>query len=533
MGKLYTHADFESFATAKGGLVLTNHKAGYRYLNRENVSFRCSRGHEWQRAAAAFRYGKLPWCRKCNLLGEDYWDRTSYEKYAKEKRGELTVCPEGDIAQSTQLGFRCAQGHEWTCIAYSIKNQKSWCKKCLHDSLRGSIEEARKVAEERGGVLLSKSYRRNSQKLKWQCHYNHVFYSTFARIKAKGGWCPECASSLSERVVRIYFEHLFDKKFPKTRPQWLSDNGSYPLELDGYCEEMRLAFEHQGMQHYQPFGSITRTQVAAIQQRDAIKRRLCRKNGIRLVAIPQLHVLTALENLASTIERKCRRHGIIIDPRRLSEEIPVNRAYLGENEGQILVDLQAIALTHGGRLVDSIYAGRMSPLPFICQKGHAFSRSPREIFEGRWCPKCSPTARLNIALMQQWAKERNGACLSKRYVAARFKLKWSCNACVNHFKMSANSVQQGQWCPKCAIATNATRQRNTIDAIKVAVEGRGMELLSTEYSNAHTKLEWRCRKCSHEWPANYNKIQQGQGCPMCGRKNVWVTRRKNAKSRRS
>lgn len=525
-----THAEFVSFALAKGGMVLTENDGGYRYLNREKVRFRCSRGHEWDRDASAFRYGKRPWCRKCNLLGVDYWDKTAYWDYAAAKGGELTACPDGDISQGAKLRFRCAKGHEWTCIAYSVKHQQSWCKKCVHDSLRGSIDEARAIAAERGGLLLSRLYRRNSDRLRWQCHYKHVFDARFASVK-KGGWCPECSSSLSERIVRIYFEHLFGKRFPKARPQWLLHKGSTRLELDGYCEELKIAFEHQGMQHYKPFGAITRAHVAAIRRRDAVKRRLCKRNGVRLIEIPQLHVLTSLETLASTIAKKCRSYGIAIAPERLSEEVPFTRAYLGDNEGQIIDELQAIARSHGGRLLDSIYAGRTSALSFICKKSHEFSRCPSEVLGGRWCPQCSPTAKLDIALMRQWAHERNGLCLSKRYVAARFKLRWSCNVCGRSFKMSANSVQRGQWCPKCAIAQNADRQRKTIDAIKREIASRSIELLSTEYRNAHVKLLWRCLKCSHEWLANYNKIQQGRGCPLCGRKSVWITRSRNESKR--
>ena len=527
---LTKHREFVSFAKSKGGLVLTANAGTYRYLNRECIRFRCSRGHEWQRAASGFRYGKLPWCRRCNLLGADYWDKTAYKEYAKRKRGELITCPDGDISQTARLAFRCEKGHEWTCIAYSIKNQKSWCKDCLHDSLRGSIDEARVIAVERGGLLLSTAYRRNSDLLKWQCNYKHIFDASLANVK-KGKWCRDCSSSLSERIVRIYFEHLFGKTFPKTRPQWLARNTRSRLELDGYCEELNLAFEHQGIQHFKPFGAITLKQVADVRRRDAVKRRLCKKNGVRLIEIPQLHALTVLGDLTSTIERKCRRYGIVIDPVRLAKPVPFTKAYLGDNEGQIIQELQAIAVQRGGQLLDSIYAGRGSELSFVCSKSHTFSRSPSDMFAGRWCPQCSSTAKLDIRLMHEWAKERNGKCLSKRYVAARYKLKWMCNRCGNCFTMSANSVQQGQWCRPCAIQRTAEKQRFTIADVKRKTAGRDLTLLSTEYVNAISKLLWRCLKCSHEWPASYNKINQGRGCPMCGRKQVWVTRRKNAKSR--
>lgn len=526
---MQTHADFKAFAASKGGCVRTINKDSYRYLNLERIAFRCSRGHEWTRAAAAFRYDKRPWCRTCNLLGDNYWSKTQYEEYANAKNGALLACPEGDIYQNSKLTFRCKQGHEWTCIAYSIKTLHSWCRLCQHDSYRGNISDAEVIAEERGGRLLSTRYRRNSDHLEWECRYGHVFKARFASVK-KGTWCRECSSSLSERIVRIYFEHLFGKEFPKTRPPWLRTPNGKRLELDGFCEDLMLAFEHQGSQHYAPFGAITASQVLAIRKRDEIKKRVCRKHGVRLVVIPQLHAMTPLDRLASTIAQKCKRYGIRVAPAKLRQEIAFNRAYFGEREGSIIDELHVIAASKGGKLLDSNYAGRISPLTFSCARGHVFAKSPNDVLTGRWCYACSKCARLSIEVMQEWARERNGECLSRRYRAARYALKWRCNVCGNRFAMSANRVQQGQWCPRCAVIRVAGHHRKTIEQIHLEIKGRPLKLVSKEYENAHQKLKWQCCRCKHRWSANYNKIQQGRGCPMCGRKRVWITRRRNQRS---
>ena len=58
--------------------------------------------------------------------------------------------------------------------------------------------------------------------------------------------CPKCASYRTENMCREIFERVFEHKFPKCRPNWLER-----LELDGYCEELRIAFEYNGQQHYE------------------------------------------------------------------------------------------------------------------------------------------------------------------------------------------------------------------------------------------------------------------------------------------
>jgi len=95
-------------------------------------------------------------------------------------------------------------------------------------------------------------------------------------------------TSISEELVREIFQNYFQKSFVKIRPDWLTYKNGAPLELDGYNEELKLAFEYNGIQHYQ-FPSIYIKNYEEFQEqqaRDKFKVEACRKNGIKLIVVP-------------------------------------------------------------------------------------------------------------------------------------------------------------------------------------------------------------------------------------------------------
>ena len=58
------------------------------------------------------------------------------------------------------------------------------------------------------------------------------------------------------------------------------------MELDGYNIDLRLAFEYQGIQHRKKAFGITDDELKNIQKEDALKLKLCKKNGVTLIQIP-------------------------------------------------------------------------------------------------------------------------------------------------------------------------------------------------------------------------------------------------------
>jgi len=102
--------------------------------------------------------------------------------------------------------------------------------------------------------------------------------------------CPQCGEGLvSEPIFRKVLEEITSLRFPKKRPKWLKNpNTNCPLELDCYNEKSKIAFELQGVQHYQPvehWGGEEKFQK--VLQRDQIKKTICEEKGIHLFCIDQ------------------------------------------------------------------------------------------------------------------------------------------------------------------------------------------------------------------------------------------------------
>jgi len=105
------------------------------------------------------------------------------------------------------------------------------------------------LAEQRGGKCISENYENDMSKMFWICSENHTWEATPNNIK-RGKWCPTCSKGIGERTCRLAFEKIFRKEFNSIRPNWLINNFGNKMELDGYNDELKIGFEHQGRQHY-------------------------------------------------------------------------------------------------------------------------------------------------------------------------------------------------------------------------------------------------------------------------------------------
>lgn len=91
-----------------------------------------------------------------------------------------------------------------------------------------------------------------------------------------------------EEYCRQVFERLTKHRFPSTRPDWMKrPTTGKPLELDGYCEKLKLAFEHDGAQHYTYPNVFHKTKEEYNQQleRDTLKEGYCKMNGVYLIRV--------------------------------------------------------------------------------------------------------------------------------------------------------------------------------------------------------------------------------------------------------
>lgn len=98
-------------------------------------------------------------------------------------------------------------------------------------------------------------------------------------------------ASRGEQRVLAYLERTFQRPFEKRRPRFLSNpvtGGNHNLELDCYNEELQLAVEFNGRQHYEYVPFFHRNKEAFLNQkyRDEMKRQRCYDRGIVLIEVP-------------------------------------------------------------------------------------------------------------------------------------------------------------------------------------------------------------------------------------------------------
>lgn len=96
--------------------------------------------------------------------------------------------------------------------------------------------------------------------------------------------------STGETICRSYLEKRFGKSFNKIRPDFLKNPvmGGYNLELDCFNNDLGLAVEYNGIQHYKytPYFHRNKDVFANQKYRDEMKRTKCKENDICLIEVP-------------------------------------------------------------------------------------------------------------------------------------------------------------------------------------------------------------------------------------------------------
>jgi len=133
---------------------------------------------------------------------------------------------------------------------------------------------------------------------------NNVQQHYFKQPKSASKGEDECRKSL---------QLLFNRPFYSQRPNFLQNpvtGGNFNLELDCYDEDLRLAVEYNGIQHYKYIPYFHKNYEAFLNQkyRDDMKRRICIDNNIILIEVPYT---VKLKDIYEYIRKECISFGIL------------------------------------------------------------------------------------------------------------------------------------------------------------------------------------------------------------------------------
>lgn len=410
----------------------------------KKLIWQCKIGHIWTSSLYSVNVLNI-WCNTCNKIKT----LDEIKNIAILKGGECLS--DKYINSQAKLLFKCRCGYKWETNANSIK-QGRWCPECgklKAGNKKFTINDVQNYVKKFGGECLSVKYKNVNDKLIFKCESGHIWQARFSTIQ-RSNWCPECNFRFkSENICREYFNKIFDEKFLKIRPSWLISNSNAKLELDGYCEALGIAFEHNGIQHYKPFVfSKKNNNLLKLQENDQIKRKLCEKHGVKLFIIPPLFDKIKLNDLYNIIKIQAEKFNLSI---KNENELNIDLTKIFKNT--YIDDCSEIANKKGGKVISEYCIMASEKIELECMFGHKWKATVSKIKSGRWCPDCAISKRgqynkMSIDYMKELASRHGGRCLSENYKDTHSHLIWECS--FKHvWKATPNNIKRGRWCPVC------------------------------------------------------------------------------------
>ena len=503
----YILKDLQNHAKNRGGKC---HSTVYK-RNDTKYDWECKEGHRFFAAWSNVNRKRKPqWCRDCYVdsLRHPF---SKIQKKITDLGGKLITKEKNYINSSSELRYICDKGHEvvsdWSRLQQSSINKNTgirqrWCRDCA-GKIRWTIPKLQKEAKKRGGILISNEYINQNQKLIWRCFNNHEFKLDIHHIISGDQWCPDCMLTQhpSEKITRLFFEHIFNSKFNKEYPNWLTNTSDRKLELDGYNKKLKISFEYQGVQHYEYIPYFHKNGIDDLykqQSHDNIKRRECKKRGIHLI---EVSYKLKRDDLFDFIIDECKKRNI-----KIKNDKKINWRTFDLSNEPLKDEMDKIAKERGGICLSEFYIDSKTPLMWECSFGHRWMKSPSGIKQ-HWCLKCSGKERVSMNVIKEYVEKRGGVFNTDDnvYKNRNSILKISC--AFGHSWNPTWSSLNGHWCSECS-----GNKKGTIEEFKRIAKERGGECLSNEYINSSTHLRFKCKE-GHIWNASPSNVKNK--CSWC------------------
>lgn len=290
-----------------------------------------------------------------------------------------------------KIPWQCARGHTWEISLAAVKGTKnkkgSWCPKCAPNAPVPE-SEYQEYAQLHSGSLIKQARYVTSPTI-WCCRIHGEFSRTFSNMKTTGTFCPICSTSLGEQRCKKAAEQLFKKEFKKVRLKEMRGLGGKPLELDLYNEELKLAIEHQGVQHYQEKKYFGVNRFARQSEHDQRKVDYCRSNGITLIQIKQFGEITSEKEFRLILKSACELNQISIPDDFDSMELDLAVQNLENPTQTMWKRVLEEAQKRSWQTITQKYLGVLVKHQFSCRLGHRIEKTPTSLFAGEGCPKCN------------------------------------------------------------------------------------------------------------------------------------------------
>ena len=223
---------------------------------------------------------------------------------------------------------------------------------------------------------LEKDYVNSHHNLTVQCADGHQFNICLNNIK-KERWCPLCSARKNELYTKEIAKTWLDRDFIKVRPNWLLNENKNEMELDMYNDELKLAIEYNGIQHYEyiPFFHKSEEDFEKRKNDDKLKLKLCHENKVDLIVVPY-DVNDIKKFLLDEFNK--RNYKLV----NLDKEIIIKNELVEKLENKINEN-------NGSLLTKkSLIVNRFDPIEIECHLKHRWITNPAKILANSWCHTC-------------------------------------------------------------------------------------------------------------------------------------------------
>jgi len=423
-----------SFIEQRGGVLLSNEYVAAR----TKVKVRCAARHEFGVTPDNLKRGR--WCPECKRqkhlerLAQDFWSVERLREFARERHG-------GDCLATTpapmlsKVSWKCTNDEHpaFPAVIAKMVHSGQWCAVCWQERRQPpnpaiSFDRVVEVVRGRGGEIIRVGkdgiWKGSKTLLVVRCPNGHSGPVQASNLLYARSWCPECLNK-GERIVRAIFERTFGGTFPKSKPKWLVSQRGRKLELDGYNEQLQIAFEYQGPHHFF---------VDYVIAHDKIKREACTARNVRLVEVEAVKKPHPPENVLAKVAEAFHHYGITEAP-----QLPSGDIFFAE-----LNDLRELARKKGGRLVSERYLGS-EPHEWHCGVAeHPNWRAEAwRIRNGKWCAACAGNRKLGIAGLRSWGNALGLELLATKYRGGTLCVyRWRCHKHGHVIERSRTNILQ-------------------------------------------------------------------------------------------
>jgi hypothetical protein len=384
------------------------------------------------------------------------------------------------------------------------------CPRC-HNELRSQnrltpIETIRDKVESRGGILLSKKYEKGV-KVKVQCANGHHFSAVWPSINS-GSWCRYCDRYFGERFTRHVLELMLGGTFKKSFPNFLiNPKTKRRLQLDGYDETLKIAFEYQGEQH---FDTSHYYYTEGGMYRDQLKREQCRRHDVVLIEVREFKKNYGIKE---NIEHILKSIPQTLNPKLVSVKDIEDSGFTDFK----LKELEDIALENGQQMVTRVYFGVNNSYELKCPvPDHSTYFVPGTNFNRQhWCPACEDKdlqSRLDIA--RGIIRDRNGEFVKFDASGKRLMIHYRCEN--EHLvKIRFDHLRNKVKCNKC----HSDKRKE--EAYKRLIENakfKNCTILQEKYLGKSKAHRFMCNVCGTIDEKSPQLFKQTKGCRPCARK---------------